>query len=113
MIILRKYTNCTEEERKALVATDMDIAIVDKRIATLKDLLDTSLGEVCFSRIKELESYKAKLYYEKLLFAFPETETLYEDTIMYICGIDGLETLRNYHLIESCALIDGRKLYAI
>lgn len=73
MIILRKYTNCTEEERKALVSTDISIACVDKRIATLKELLDTSLREICFNRIKELEGYKAKLHYEKLLFAFPST----------------------------------------
>ena len=74
MIILRKYTNCTEEERKALVSTDISIACVDKRIATLKGLLDTSLREICFNRIKELEGYKAKLHYEKLLFAFPKAE---------------------------------------
>lgn len=58
MIILRKYTNCTEEEVKALVSTDISIACVDKRIATLKELLDTSLGKVCFNRIKELEGTK-------------------------------------------------------
>ena len=112
MIILRKYTNCTEEERKA-VSTDISIACVDKRIATLKELLDTSLREICFNRIKELEGYKAKLHYEKLLFAFPKAEALYEDTIVSICGLSGLEALRSYGLIESCALINGRKLYVI
>ena len=113
MIILRKYTNCTEEEVKALVSTDISIACVDKRIATLKELLDSSLGKVCFNRIKELEGYKAKLYYEKLLFAFPKADAVYEDAIVSICGLSGLEALRSYGLIESCACVNGRKLYVI
>ena len=40
-------------------------------------------------------------------------ETLYEDAIIEAVGQDGLYALREYHLIETCAMFDGRKLYAI
>lgn len=40
-------------------------------------------------------------------------ETAYEDHIISIIGIDGLIELRKAKLIESCAVINGRKLYAL
>lgn len=43
----------------------------------------------------------------------PNIETLYEDVIKNDVGIDGLVALRMHHLIESCAVINNRKLYAL
>ena len=42
-----------------------------------------------------------------------KVETLYEDAIVSIVGNDGLLLLREFHLIETCALLNGRKLYAL
>lgn len=44
---------------------------------------------------------------------YPGMETLYEDTIINAVTQDGLYALRQYHLIETCATFNGRKLYAI
>lgn len=50
---------------------------------------------------------------EALKRKYPEMETLYEDIILSAIGQEGLYTLRQYHLIETCGNFDGRKLYAI
>ena len=43
----------------------------------------------------------------------PHMETLYEDTIISSVGEEGLYNLRKHHLVETCAVLNGRKLYAI
>ena len=43
----------------------------------------------------------------------PKMETLYEDVIISEVGEENLYALRQYHLIETCGVFDGRKLYAI
>lgn len=40
-------------------------------------------------------------------------ETVYEDIIIELVGQRGLYLLREFHLIETCAVIHGRKLYAL
>ena len=44
---------------------------------------------------------------------YPNMETLYEDTIISAVGEEGLYNLRKHHLIETCGMFNGRKLYAI
>ena len=56
---------------------------------------------------------KAKEIYSELRDEFEKADALYEDTIVAHCGRDGLELLREYHFIESCAVLEGRKLYAL
>ena len=43
----------------------------------------------------------------------PNMETLYEDVIVSDIGQEGLYALRSHHLIETCGIFEGRKLYAI
>lgn len=43
----------------------------------------------------------------------PNMETLYEDIIVSAVGEEGLYALRIHHLIETCGMFEGRKLYAI
>ena len=43
----------------------------------------------------------------------PNMETLYEDVIVSAVGEEGLYALRSHHLIETCGMLEGRKLYAI
>lgn len=40
-------------------------------------------------------------------------ETVYEDVIIDLVGQRSLALLREFRLIESCAVINGRKLYAL
>ena len=41
-----------------------------------------------------------------------KVDAVYEDVIINLVGKRGLELLREFRLIESCGIIDGRKLYA-
>ena len=50
---------------------------------------------------------------EALKRKYPEMETLYDDVIVSTVGQEGLYTLRQYHLIETCGNFEGRKLYAV
>lgn len=51
--------------------------------------------------------------YKKLILAFPKADAIYEDSIVDIVGYDGLMLLRKEHMIESCGILEGRKLYAV
>ena len=46
---------------------------------------------------------KAKEIYGELREEFEKADALYEDTIIAHCGQDGLQLLREYRFIESCA----------
>lgn len=56
---------------------------------------------------------KAKEIYGELREEFEKADALYEDTIIAHCGREGLYLLREYNFIESCAVLEGRKLYAL
>ena len=42
-----------------------------------------------------------------------KVDAVYEDAIIDLIGEKGLTLLREYHLIETCAVFNGRKLYAL
>ena len=42
-----------------------------------------------------------------------KAETVYEDVIIELVGKRGLALLREFRLIEPCAVFEGRKLYAM
>lgn len=42
-----------------------------------------------------------------------KAEAIYEDAIISLVGEVGLSLLREFNLIESCGIIEGKKLYAI
>lgn len=56
---------------------------------------------------------KANEYMRQLKAAFPKADAIYEDAIIYICGREGLLSLRESRLIELCGVLEGRRLYAI
>ena len=56
---------------------------------------------------------KAKEIYGELRDEFEKADALYEDTIIMHCGREGLQLLREYHFIETCGVLEGRKLYAL
>lgn len=56
---------------------------------------------------------KANEMYNKLLKEYPKADALYEDAIIECIGMNGLIALRKAHMIETCAMFNGRKLYAL
>lgn len=60
-----------------------------------------------------MDKGKAKELLARLTEKWPGAETLYEDVIIDEVGLDGLIALRENHLIETCAMFGGRKLYAL
>lgn len=97
--LARKSENATTDLKKR-------IQIDNAARTMLNDFYD---GDKSFVK----EKRKAKQYLDILKNRFPNAETLYEDTIIRNIGRCGLQALREEHLIESCALLEGRKLYAI
>ena len=63
-------------------------------------------------RTKSKEEIAYELYYQ-LVTCMNGSETVYEDVIISIVGNTGLSILREFHLIETCAMFNGRKLYAL
>lgn len=61
----------------------------------------------------ERELVQAREAYDNLCTLYPNADALYEDTIINAITGRGLYLLRKYHLIETCACFDGRRLYAI
>lgn len=54
-----------------------------------------------------------KELYNLIRQTYPKTETLYEYAIIAIIGVDGLNFLKEKSIIETCGMIEDRKLYAI
>lgn len=42
-----------------------------------------------------------------------DLDAVYEDYIIYLVGYEGLYVLRENKLVESCGVVNGRKLYAL
>ena len=60
------------------------------------------------------EKKKKKNYYMLLATHFHCTDcAIYEDTIINLIGKRGLELIRKHKLVESCGVINKRKLYAL
>lgn len=66
-----------------------------------------------FRKEKEMNFNKAKEALNRIMEVYPTAEAVYEDAIIAIVGTEGLQLLRENRLIESCAVLYGRKLYAV
>lgn len=60
-----------------------------------------------------IKNKRANEYLERVKAKYEKADAVYEDAIIEIVGQEGLMELRKNHLIETCGLIEGRKLYAI
>lgn len=45
--------------------------------------------------------------------AFKDFDAIYEDYLIYLVGFEGFYILKENRLLESCGVINGRKLYAL
>lgn len=52
-------------------------------------------------------------YYRIMWAEFNSLDALYEDYIIHMIGIVGLNALRDNCLLESCGEVNGRKLYTL
>ena len=55
----------------------------------------------------------AKAMYALVRETYPKADAVYEDAIIALVGYDGLIALKGNHLIETCGVLEGRKLYAL
>ena len=51
--------------------------------------------------------------YARVRETYPKADAVYEDAIIALVGYEGLIALREMHLIETCGILYGRKLYAL
>lgn len=53
------------------------------------------------------------LIYGALKDEFGRLDSIYEDAIIHLVGVLGLQILKENNLIETCGVINGRQLYVI
>lgn len=112
---------CTEPETIRALNSDSkcfylgdEFVLDDERYVMVFYLNENLAGRFKRNRFIVLKTeQEAKDILKELKEKKPNMETLYEDAIIEAVGQDGLYALREYHLIETCAMFDGRKLYAI
>lgn len=52
-------------------------------------------------------------YYRIMWAEFQGTDALYEDYIIHMIGTVGLNAMHGKGLLESCGVVDGRRLYTL
>lgn len=52
-------------------------------------------------------------YYRIMWAEFQGSDALYEDYIIHMIGMVGLNALRDNGLLETCGVVDGRQLYSL
>ena len=63
---------------------------------------------------REARCHEAQGYYSVLGCYFHwKVDAINEDKILDIIGQHGLDLIREFHLMEPCGIINGRKLYAL
>lgn len=70
-------------------------------------------AEKLFEKEKTLMDYIAKANYEKVKLTYPGADAIYEDKLIELCKEGGVTGMKKANLIECCANINGRKLYAL
>jgi hypothetical protein len=107
-------------KQKKLVALNADIrgmvqAIKDfkaKRKAAI-EANDYETAEQIWHNEKVMTQNLAEANYQKIRLYYSKADAIYEDKIIAICSLPGLIGMKEANLIECCANINGRKLYAI
>lgn len=52
-------------------------------------------------------------YYRIMWAEFQGSDALYEDYIIHVIGMVGLNAMRDNNLLESCGEVNGRRLYSL
>lgn len=51
--------------------------------------------------------------YEIIKEEFEGIDAIYEESIIHMVGVFGLDLLKKHRLLESCGVVNGRQLYTI
>ena len=44
---------------------------------------------------------------------FADLDSIYEDALIHLVGVRGVESLKENKLLESCGVVNGRQLYTL
>ena len=76
-----------------------------------KEILEQALKDY-YDELHEREMEAQSIYSAIGAYFKWKAEAIYEDVIISLVGETGLSLLREFHLIESCGIVQGKKLYA-
>jgi len=51
--------------------------------------------------------------YLMVMEVFEDLDAIYEDALIHLVGVRGVEALKENKLLESCGVVNGRQLYAL
>ena len=107
-------------KQKKLDALNADIrgmvkAIKDSKVRRKSaiEVNDYETAEQIWHNEKVMTQNLAEANYQKIRLYYSKADAIYEDKIIAICSLPGLIGMKEANLIECCANINGRKLYAI
>ena len=107
-------------KQKKLVALNADIRGMVQAIKDFKarrksaiEANDYETAEQMWHDEKVMTQNLAEANYQKIKLYYSKADAIYEDKIIAICSLPGLIDMKEAKLIECCANINGRKLYAI
>lgn len=107
-------------KQKKLDALNADIRGMVKAIKDFKakrkaaiEANDYETAEQMWYNEKVMTQNLAEANYQKIKLYYSKADAIYEDKIIAICSLPGLIGMKEANLIECCANINGRKLYAI
>ena len=106
----------TPTKQKKLVALNADIRGMVQASKDFKAKRKAAIEANDYETAEQMwsnEKAMAKANYQKIKLYYSKADAIYEDKIIAICSLPGLIGMKEENLIECCANINGRKLYAI
>ena len=110
----------TPTEQKKLEALNADIRGMVQAAKDFKakrktaiEANDYTTAEQMWNNEKAMAKNLAEANHQKIKLYYSKADAIYEDKIISICSLPGLIGMKEANLIECCANINGRKLYAI
>lgn len=110
----------TPTEQKKLKAINSDIRGMVQAIKDFKQKRKDYIkadnyeaAEILYHNEKIMTQNLAEANHQKLKLLYPKADAVYEDRIVAVCTLPGLIGMKEANLIEYCANINGRKLYAL
>lgn len=110
MITKQKKLDALNADIKGMVQEIKDFKAKRKSAIEANDY-DTA--EQMWHHEKVMTQNLAEANYQKIKLYYSKADAVYEDKIIAICSLPGLIGMKEANLIECCANINGRKLYAI
>ena len=110
MILKQKKLDALNADIRGMVKAIKDYKA--KRKAAI-EANDYETAEQMWNNEKVMTQNLAEANYQKIRLYYSKADAIYEDKIIAICSLPGLIGMKEAKLIECCANISGRKLYAI